>query len=173
MSTSNIRPTIGSSLSRSVQPAESRVRWHRLKEVRREQGMSVRRIAQHLRVDVDEVARQEDEQTDLALSQLYAWQRVLEVPIADLLVDSNSPLSPPVLQRARLVRMMKTAVAIYERSDTSTMRRLAERLIGQLKEIMPELEGIAPWSGEERGRSSGGESRSGHRVLAPDGWHEV
>ncbi|HEX4131280.1 MAG TPA: hypothetical protein VHZ24_14665 [Pirellulales bacterium] len=149
-----------------------RVRLHRLKQVRREQGVSTRRIAQHLRIDGLEVARQEDESTDLTLSQLYAWQKVLEVPVCDLLLDTDSPLSPPVMERARMVRIMKTAAALYERADTSTLRRLAERLIAQLKEIMPELEGVAPWTGENSRRSIN-RHRIGHRVLSPDGWREA
>ena len=34
------------------------------------------------------------------LSTLYQWQKVLDVPISELLVDNNDPLSPVILQRA-------------------------------------------------------------------------
>ncbi|HEX3868867.1 MAG TPA: hypothetical protein VHV77_00380 [Pirellulales bacterium] len=122
-------------------------------------------MAQHLQLDVDEVARQEDESCDLTLSQLYAWQRILEVPVADLLVDSDAALSAPVLQRARLVRLMKTAAAILERADTSSMRRLAEALVNQLTEIMPELEGITPWCSES--------SRAPRRQLPREPRHTI
>jgi len=148
-------------------------RLHRLKEVRREQGITARRMAHHLRLDLEEVTRQESEPTALTLSQVYAWQRVLEVPVCDLLVDSESPLSAPVLQRARMVRLMKTAAAIYERADTSSMRRLAEALIGQLKEIMPELEGITPWTGESDRAPRSNSSRSPRRILSQESWHEA
>jgi transcriptional regulator with XRE-family HTH domain len=119
--------------------------FHRLREVRQEQGYSLRRIAQLMKVDVDQLRREEDPATDLPLSRLFAWQQVLEVPIADLLVESDAPLSAPVLQRARMVRLMKTVAAIQEKTDNGSVRRLAETMAIQLKEIMPELEGITAW----------------------------
>ncbi|MBS0211251.1 MAG: hypothetical protein JSS27_20085 [Planctomycetes bacterium] len=151
-----------------------RVRLHRLKDVRREQGLSLRRVAIHLHVDQDEVRRQEEPGCDLLLSQLYQWQKVLEVPVADLLVESNAPLSPPVMERARMVRLMKTAAALYERADTSSLRRLCETLISQIKEIMPELEGITPWTDQNSVRRR--RERSLHmprQFMMPEGWGDA
>jgi len=118
---------------------------HRLKDVRKQQGVSLRRVARQLHVDVRQVRQQEEESADLPLSLLYAWQRVLEVPVADLLVDSDAPLSTPILERARMVKLMKTAVAILEKSEVVAIRRMAQMLITQLVEVMPELEGVSPW----------------------------
>lgn len=118
---------------------------HRLEAVRRQQGISQRNIARRLNIDINTVRQQEEETTDLPLSTLYLWQRILEVPIAELLVDSNAPLSPPVFERARMVKVMKTVAAIAEKADTPSMKRLLEMLINQLLEIMPELTDVAPW----------------------------
>lgn len=158
----------------SAPHAGRRVRLHRLKEVRREQGLSLRRVAMHLHVDQDEVRRQEESGCDLLLSQLYQWQKVLEVPVADLLVESNAPLSPPVMERARMVRLMKTAAALYERADTSALRRLCETLISQIKEIMPELEGITPWTDSDSARRRRRENalHVPRQFMLPDGWSD-
>lgn len=121
------------------------VRWHRLEHVRRQQGVSLRRAARALKIDMQEARRQEQPSTDLRLSDLYAWQRLLDVPLADLLTEGTESLSPPVLERARLLKLMKTAAAILEKADNTSIRRMAEMLIGQLIEIMPELEGVSPW----------------------------
>jgi len=118
---------------------------HRLAAVRRQQGISQRNIARRLNIDIATVREQEEESTDLPLSTLYLWQRILEVPIAELLVDSNAPLSPPVFERARMVKVMKTVAAIAEKADTPPMKRLLQMLIEQLLEIMPELTDVAPW----------------------------
>jgi transcriptional regulator with XRE-family HTH domain len=118
---------------------------HRLAAVRRQQGISQRNIARRLNIDIATVRQQEEEATDLPLSTLYLWQRILEVPIAELLVDSNAPLSPPVYERARMVKVMKTVAAIAEKADTPSMKRLLQMLIEQLLEIMPELTDVAPW----------------------------
>jgi hypothetical protein len=118
---------------------------HRIALVRRQQGVALRTVARHLNVDLEEAARQEHECSDLPLSTLQGWQQVLDVPIAELLVESDDMLSGPVMDRARLIKVMKTAASILDRSDSPRVRRLSETLIAQLIEIMPELEGIGPW----------------------------
>jgi transcriptional regulator with XRE-family HTH domain len=119
--------------------------WHRLATVRRLQGISRRTIARRMNVDVVVVRQQEEETTDLPLSVLYEWHRALEVPIAELLVESEDSISQPLLQRAQLVRLMKTAVAIQEQADNDATREMTQRLIDQLVEVMPELQGISAW----------------------------
>jgi hypothetical protein len=118
---------------------------HRLGEVRRQQGVSPRNMARRLNCDLAAIRKQEDETADLPLSLLYQWQRILEVPIAELLVDSDAPLSPPVLERARMVKVMKTVAAISEKAETPALKRLLQMLCEQLLEIMPELSDVAPW----------------------------
>jgi hypothetical protein len=98
-----------------------------------------------MNVDVSTVRQQEDETSDVPLSVLYQWQRVLEVPIAELLVDSDAPLSAPVLERARMVKVMKTVAAIVEKAHSPSLKRLVQMLCNQLLEIMPELTDVAPW----------------------------
>jgi hypothetical protein len=117
----------------------------RVAEVRHEQGVSVRRAAQLMRKPVEQIRAEEDPRADLSLSQIYEWQRLLEVPVADLLVEPHAPLSAPVLRRAQMLRLMKTVQAILEKSNQLPVRRLAQTMINQLVEIMPELEGVSPW----------------------------
>ncbi len=118
---------------------------HRLHVVRKQQGVSIRNVARRLRIDVETARKQEDEAADLPLSALYQWQKVLEVPAHELLVDDDMPLSPPVLARARMVKLMKTAAAMLEKANTPSMRRMVMQLMEQLLEIMPELKDVGPW----------------------------
>lgn len=118
---------------------------HRLSTVRRQQGISLRNVARRLNADISIVRQQEDEASDLPLSVLYEWQKVLEVPVTELLVDCNAPLSPPVMERARMVKVMKTVAAIAEKANTPSLKRLLQMLCDQLLEIMPELTDVAPW----------------------------
>jgi len=118
---------------------------HRLGSVRRRQGISPRSVARHLGTDVATVRREEQETSDMLLSRLYEWQRVLDVPAGELLVDTGDSLSTPVMRRAQLVRVMKTALAILEETEQESVRRMVQTLITQLTEIMPELEGVGPW----------------------------
>ena len=85
---------------------------HRLAEIRRRQGVTRRTIARRLNTDIGTIKSQEQPDADLRLSILYAWQEVLDVPVSELLVETEEPLSTPVLKRAQLVRIMKTAAAI-------------------------------------------------------------
>ncbi len=146
--------------------------FHRIKEVRQQQGVSLRRVAQLLGTEVRELRREEEETSDLPLSRLYQWQRALEVPVADLLVDSGAPLSAPVMERARLVRVMKTVAAIMEKSQSTSIQRLAQTLVDQLVEIMPELKGINPWHSVGQRRSLDEYGRIVERTYPDDIWRE-
>ena len=118
---------------------------HRIRTVRLQQGVSLRSAARQMGSDIRSLRLQEQESTDLRLSDLHKWQKALDVPLTDLVEETDEPLSRPVLERARLIRLMKTAKAIEERSPTASVSRMAETLVAQLVEIMPELEDVSPW----------------------------
>ena len=67
------------------------------------------------------------------------------MPIAELLDEPEGELSPPVRLRARLLRVMKTVRSIQQRARQAPMRRLAETLVTQLVEVMPELTEATAW----------------------------
>jgi hypothetical protein len=138
---------------------------HRIGDARRRQGISVRSAARRLQTSMDFVRRQEDPNCDLTLSELYRWQRALEVPIAELLIESDSPLSEPVLTRARLLRVMKTVRAIKESTSAAPIQRFATMLEEQLVELMPELKDVAPWHSVGQRRSPDELGRAAERVL--------
>ena len=103
-------------------------------------------------VPVGILKKQEQASTDLKLSELRRWQDALLVPITELIVDDGA-MSKSVLERAKLVRIMKTVLSIRVLShNAARVGRLAEMLTEQLIEIMPELDGIAAWhlTGESR-----------------------
>ncbi len=162
-------PAVAQAASLSA-PAAGRP-LHRLAEVRRLQGITRRTVARRLNIDVATVKYQEQPTTDLPLSTLYAWQRVLESPLSELLVDTDEPLSPPVMQRARMVRLMKTAAAILERTQQPSIRRMAQMLVEQLVEIMPELKGVSPWHAVGRRRTQDELGQAAQRRLSTDTLH--
>ena len=126
---------------------------HRIGAVRREQGITVRTAARQLGVDAAEVRRQEMPTTNLSLAELFKWQELLDVPVADLLVDPGTPLSRPVLERARLLRIKKTAAAILETTHSVGIRRMAQTMVDQLLELMPELAEVGAWHSVGQRRS--------------------
>jgi transcriptional regulator with XRE-family HTH domain len=138
-------PVAGTAEGVALEMPEARRPLHRLAMVRKRQGVSRRTMARRLKTDVRRVRAQEEETSDLTLSTLYEWQRALEVPVAELLVESYDPLSSPVLKRAQMVRLMKTAKAILVRAHETPIRRMAQMLIEQLLDVMPELEEVHPW----------------------------
>jgi len=130
---------------RASDAAEAAMPLHRIGEVRRLQGISLRAARQALGLSTDDVRIQENEHYDLLLSELYRWQRALDVPICELLSEPRLQLSQPVLARASMVKVMKTATSILETAHHPALQILAERLVDQLLEIMPELAGVAGW----------------------------
>jgi len=148
--------------------AQSR-RYHRIRTVRLREGVSLRSAARQMGTDIRSLRLQEQESTDLRLSDLHRWQRALEVPLAELVVDTEEPLSRPVLDRARLIRIMKTAAAIHEHAASSPgLKRMAETLVEQLVEIMPELKNVSPWHTYGQRRSLEEYGRVVERRLSDD-----
>jgi transcriptional regulator with XRE-family HTH domain len=136
-----------------------------LAEVRRQEGVTLGTIARRLGLSPAEV-RQQERDGDLPLSTLYAWQEALNVPATEFLVDDDTPLSTPVMKRARLVRIMKTIMSIVERSKQSSIRRLAEFLAQQLVETMPELKGVAAWPAVGKRRTTNELGQAAFRRFA-------
>ena len=118
---------------------------HRLGEIREQEGLTRCRVARLLGISIPEVEQQEQPSSDMLLSDLYRWQKVLGVPIAELLNEPAGELSPPVQLRAQLLRVMKTVRSIQEKARQTSMRRLAEMLIDQLVEVMPEIKDTTAW----------------------------
>ncbi len=131
---------------------------NRIAEVRKSQGLSERTLAKRLNITTEQLQRLEDPCNDLSISQLVAVQVALEVPLVDLLEDTNS-LSRPVQERAKLVKVMKTAAAIKECKLTSRAMRLAEMLREQLLDLMPELKEVSSWPQFGSRRGSGAVAR--------------
>jgi transcriptional regulator with XRE-family HTH domain len=131
------------STSRQISPRVNR--FHRIAAVRVEQGISLSLAAKRLRIDIGEASEQENESTDLKLSQLYAWRDVLEVSMGELVVEPEEIPANPIRNRCQLVRLMKTVRSIIIESKSEVALILARQLESQLIELMPELATIAAW----------------------------
>lgn len=118
--------------------------FHRVAHIRAQQGISERTMARRLGIDVSRYRELENPNRDLTLSQLSALQRALEVPFADLLEDRHA-LSRPVEERAKLLKVMKTAVALREAKINPRADRMAQMLCEQLIDLMPELAEVSGW----------------------------
>src|SRR5947208_10914583 len=145
---------------------------HRISDVRRRQGISVRSAARRMHTSIDQVRRQEDPGSDMLLSELLRWRQALDVPVSDLLVENNEPLSEPVMTRARLLRIMKTVRAIKETATSSSIQRFATMLEQQLVELMPELKDVTAWHSIGQRRSPNELGRTAERVLPDSFFHD-
>lgn len=145
-------PTPSSGPQQGASPGDPQ-RLHRIREIRLKQGVSLRTAARHTGVDVRSLRAQEKPQSDLRISDLLKWQAALDVPLIELLEETDEPLSRPVMERARLIRLMKTVVAMREQSGEPGIQRMAQMLMDQLIEVMPELAEVSPWHtyGKRRG----------------------
>ncbi|MDE0734187.1 MAG: helix-turn-helix transcriptional regulator [Pirellulaceae bacterium] len=147
---------------------QSTVKLHRIRTVRMQQEVSMRTAARRSGVDVRTLRRQEQENTDLSLSDLHKWQEALDVPIAELVEEPGAHLSKSVMERAKMVRLMKTATSIQEKSQTDSLSRLAQVMVDQLVDMMPELEGVSAWHEFGQRRSLDEYGRAAERSLSYD-----
>ncbi|MBM4011037.1 MAG: hypothetical protein FJ286_06615 [Planctomycetes bacterium] len=93
---------------------------------------------------------------------------MLEVPVAELLVEGDGQLSGPVLERSRMVKLMKTAAAIRERTQEPNVGRMVTMLIEQILEIMPELADVTPWHTVGQRRTLDDVGRAGRMVVSEE-----
>jgi hypothetical protein len=90
------------------------------------------------------------------------------VPVTELLVEASDSLASPVLERSRLVRLMKTVLAIQEQAKQESIRRMAQTMFDQLVEIMPELAQVGPWHAVGKRRRLNELGIAAQRHLAED-----
>ncbi len=147
---------------------QSTVKLHRIRTVRMQQEVSMRTAARRSGVDVRTLRRQEQENTDLSLSDLHRWQEALDVPIAELVEEPGAHLSKSVMERAKMVRLMKTATSIQEKAQTDSLSRLAQVMVDQLVDMMPELEGVSAWHEFGQRRSLDEYGQAAKRSLSYD-----
>lgn len=119
--------------------------WNRLRVVREQQGLTLRTVSRRTGNPVRQLRQEEDPHQDLPISTLHRWQKALEVPLAELVSEPGNQLSDVVGQRAKLVRVMKTALSVCENARDSASQRLGQMLCEQLLEIMPELAEQTAW----------------------------
>ena len=65
-------------------------RMHRIAEVREQQGVSLRAVSRQMGTEIRRLRKEEDETSDLRLSDLYRWQEALDVPVSELLVEPGT-----------------------------------------------------------------------------------
>jgi transcriptional regulator with XRE-family HTH domain len=145
---------------------------HRLRDARLRQGLSVRCVAQRLGRTTIEVRAQEEEQVDITVSDLYRWQEALDVPLEELLNDPQDSLSTRVQTRARLLKVMKTAMAIRRKARSDEEHSLVQLLIEQLVEIMPELKEVTGWPATGHRRTTEELGRIAQNPISDDWIHE-
>jgi transcriptional regulator with XRE-family HTH domain len=157
-----------------VNTADSRQRpLHQLGVVRRREGLSRRAVARRLGTDVHSVKRQEEQTADMSLSQLYQWQAALGVPASELLADTEEALSPPVMKRAQMLRVMKTIAALRQRAPEGPLRRMAQMLAEQILEVMPELKDVTAWNAVGPRRSLSDLGQAAYRRLSLDALEDL
>jgi transcriptional regulator with XRE-family HTH domain len=165
ISTTPMQAVVTGLSTKSAVPAKNRKPLNRIREVRMKQEVSLRTVARNMHIEMKEIRAQEDETADLRLSDLYRWQQVLDVPVSELLVESNDPLSRPVMERAQMVRIMKTAQALQEKANTPALQRMSQMLIDQLVQLMPELAGVTAWHSVGQRRSPEEIGRTGEQPV--------
>ena len=121
-------------------------RWHRIRTIREREGISLKTISRRSRIGMQRLRQEEDESRDLTLSQLYAWQQALRVPISELVVDAEEALEEKIRLRAALLRLTRTAKTILRESRDPTVYNLARTMLNQIYEVMPEAASIGPWN---------------------------
>ena len=130
---------------KKVRPEQAKRTFHQIAQVRESQGMSIQNCARKLGIPLQEAREQEKPTSDLTISQLIAWKEVLDVPLSELVGPFEDELQNPIRNRAKLLKVMKSAKYIHQHTRESRIRTMAENQIDQILEIVPEFETVSPW----------------------------
>jgi len=103
-----------------------------------------------MRIMVETAQRQEDPTYNLDLTQLRAWQKALDVPIAELIEEPDKEFSPLIQSRTQIFKLGKTVASVLKTTEEKDTRILAEMMQEQLAEIMPEAAEADAWQGKAR-----------------------
>ena len=118
---------------------------NRIAEVIEREQVSLRSLAKRRQLTKSELLASIDSSSDLRLSELYQWQEVLQVPVAELLVEPEESFSEPVHRRTQLLKAMRTVRSIQEIAQEKPVQKMALNLVKQILEMMPELNKVPPW----------------------------
>jgi transcriptional regulator with XRE-family HTH domain len=132
--------------SRRMRPAApTGARLHRIAEVMEQENVSARAVALRMNVPQSQAAAESQPTSDLLLTALYRWQAALNVPLSEILGETDDRLSPQIRFRSSLLKAMRTVRSIQERADSEAVQRLGLQLAQQLLALMPELEHVGSW----------------------------
>ena len=112
---------------------------HCLRDARCRKKISKETVASHLGIDVALVELLENESTDIPLSLLHEWKKLLDVPFGELLIDEEGLMYDTRYIQDQLDSMLKTALKIAQQSKHGPVKHMVNNLIDQLLQIMPEL----------------------------------
>ena len=146
-------------------PAWSR-QWHRVRTVREREQVSVNALARRTKLKESVLEQIENEGFDMPVSMLYRLAEGLRVPINELLLQREGTSSDPIRQRACLLRIARTAHTILAKCRHKTTRHLAQTLVDQLIELMPELAEAGTWPEVGKRRSPTDVPRMEERVYS-------
>ena len=119
--------------------------YHMIAEVRKREGIPIKKCAKLLGISVEEAREQEDPATPLTAAQLSEWKRALKVPYSEFYGRDDDDLDDPIRNRAGMLKAMKSAKSLREMVRCPSERAVVDNLIGQLTELMPELAKVSAW----------------------------
>lgn len=144
--------------------------YHRVRSVREQQNVTIRTLSRRTGVPMRQLREEEKPCNDLPLSVLVRWQKALDVPLAELLVEPDMRLSQSIAHRAKLVRVMKTVLTLCEHGTDERTGRLTEMLREQMVELMPELTEVTSWPSFGSRRPQDEAGRIGQQPISLDGF---
>ncbi len=111
---------------------------HRIRDERISQGVGIEKVAAELGKSPAAVSMEERPTSDLRLSVLSQWSRVLGVSVVELLIERPEYTGIPALTEQRLKQIESTAQKIVSQTADKATLTFAKGLCHQIREFFEE-----------------------------------
>ena len=118
--------------------ADRRKKFHRADEVRKERGISRRKLAAMLGLTPQELVSLLEPWTNVSMSQILCLAEALDVSPAELIIDERTDAANPKLSAGALRRLYELVASIEEQATEIGVQRMTEQLRSQLDELATE-----------------------------------
>ena len=132
---------------------------HQIGEVRKREGISRRTMVRYFKaygLSSEEIMHQEEQSTDLQITDVRRWASALALPVRELFYSLETGIADETRDKAAMVKLVKSMKSLQEvaaKLKKNSIVKITGRILDDVYALLPEFENVSPWPifGQTRG----------------------